>query len=498
MSSVNNQTRLDDIYRKMSADYGKLNDRQVTSAIKDVGRIRGDIAELLSEFADNEGTVKRQRLSRLLRELDTVEKSLREYGTVSMAKVIEESSEFALRNANKAADSLLGTPMISSGIEKINKNVIDYVIRRTGDDGLVLSDRVWGTSGEIKDSIASVLRSGIIRGDSVSELIKAVKGVYDAENWKIKRLVVTEGNTAYRVASANSIRESEVADYVKINENGHRHGNHTNHRCYKLAQIDKYGEGKGVYLPTDTEIYTPHPQCSSYITAVLKEEYLTGNFGGNSSSSEMVQGRVLDASNSETIRNIENNPDLLNRKSEAGDVTLSELLKEQGFDGKPRLVSSEEMDALIENGWSESFRGLTDKKFTNQFREGDLYAGFGVYGNGTYSAYGGEKALDIARGYAGVDGGVMRIALSPDAKVIDYRDLYALYDDDWYDKMSEQISEATGDVKKQLQAELQLKSSMDKSAILLGYDAIRVPHEQYYVILNRTALAVQKVDVPGR
>lgn len=497
MSLKNNQTELDEIFKKMSANYGKLNDKQVTFAIKEVGRVRGDIAELLSEFAESDGTVKRQRLGRLLRELDVVEKSLRENGTVAMTKVIDESSNFAIKAMNEATSKTLGIPMISGGVEKLNKNTVDYVMRRFGDDGLVLSDRIWGTSGEIRDSIASTIRGGIIRGDSVSSMVRDVGKVYNAEKWKIKRLVVTEGNTAYRVASANSVKDSDVADYVRINENGSRHGNHTNHKCYKLAQIDKYNEGKGVYKPTDSEIYLPHPNCSSYITAVLKEEYLTGNVG-NSYNSDAVQGKVLNADNSETVRSIENNPDLLNRKSEVGDVTLSELLKEQGYDGKPRVVSTDEMDALIKNGWSESFRGLTDKKYTEQFREGNLYAGFGVYGNGTYTAYGGEKAVNIARKYAGAEGSVMRMALSPDAKVIDFRDLYSMYDDDWYDKVSEQIDKATGDAKKQLQAELLIKSSMDKSAILMGYDAIRVPHEQYYVILNRTALAVQKVDVPGR
>jgi hypothetical protein len=171
--------------------------------------------------------------------------------------------------------------MVSAGVEKLNKQTVDYVIRRFGEDGLVLSDRVWGTSGEIRDSIASVIRSGIIRGDNVGSMVRDVRKVYDAETWKIKRLVVTEGNTAYRVASANSVRDSDVAKYVRINENGSRHGNHTNHKCYKLAQVDKYSEGKGVYLPTDTEIYMPHPSCSSFITPVILDKYLTGDFGGS-------------------------------------------------------------------------------------------------------------------------------------------------------------------------------------------------------------------------
>lgn len=496
MATNGKQAELDGIFSKMSANYGKLNDKQVASAIKEIGRVRGDVAELLAELADKDGTIKRQRLSRILGELDGIEESLRENGTIAMKKVINESSAYATSGMNAAAVQAIGIPMISAGIEKLNKGTVDYVMRRFGEDGLVLSDRIWSTSGEIRDSIASVLRTGIIRGDAVGTMVRDVRKAYDAETWKIKRLVVTEGNTAYRVASANSVRDSEVADYVRINENGSRHGNHTNHKCYKLAKVDKYGEGNGVYKPTDTEIYMPHPQCSSYITAVLKEEYLTGNFGGNEPQ-EMASGKVLNADNSEAYRNIVNNPDALKRKTDAGDVTLSELLKEQGFDGKPRVVTSAEMDALIKNGWSESFRGVTDTKFTNQFRDGDLYAGYGVYGNGTYSAYGGDKALSTARKYAGVDGGVMRMALNPNAKVIDFEDLSKMYDDDWYDDISARIGKAAGEAKKRLQAELNMNIAMDKSGVLNGYDAIRVPNEQYYVILNRTSVAVQNVDIPG-
>jgi len=271
---MNKQAELDAIYAKLSADYGKLNDKQVAYAIKEVGRVRGDIAELLSEFAAEDGTVKRQRLSRLLRELDGIEKALRENGTVALTKSITDSSAFSIAGMNAGATSVIGVPLVSASIERINKQTVDYVIRRFGEDGLVLSDRIWGTSGEIRDSIASVLRSGIIRGDNVSSMVRDVRKAYDAETWKIKRLVVTEGNTAYRVAGANSVKQSEVAKYVRINENGRRHGNHENHRCYKLAQEDRYGEGRGIFLPTDSDIYFPHVQCSSYITPVIKEEYL--------------------------------------------------------------------------------------------------------------------------------------------------------------------------------------------------------------------------------
>lgn len=268
------QDELDAILRKLATGYEKLNDKQIDYGIKEVGRVRNDVADLLAEFAEGDGIIKRQRLSRLLRELDAIEKSLREYGTVAMTEIVRQSSEYVTKGTTDAVTSLTGYKPTRADIEKINERTVDYVIRRFGDDGLVLSDRIWTTSGDIRDSIATTLRGAIIRGDDVGSMIRDVRKVYDAETWKIKRLVVTEGNTAYRVGSANSVRDSEVADWVQLKENGFRHGNHRDHKCYKLAQENRYGEGRGVFKPSDSEIYLPHPNCSSYIIPVINPEFL--------------------------------------------------------------------------------------------------------------------------------------------------------------------------------------------------------------------------------
>lgn len=271
---MSKQTELDRILRKLADDYGKLNDKQITYAIAEIGRVRGEIAELLNEFAADDGTIKRQRLSRLQRELDGVERNLRKYGSTTMDGIVAESSSAYISGATAAVSSVVGVPLVTASIERLNANVIDYVTRRFGEDGLVLSDRVWTLSGDIRDAIGASIRSDIIRGESVSKMVKNVRAVYANETWKIKRLVVTEGNTAYRAASAISAQKSEIITYVKLNDNASRHTNHERHACYKLAREDRYGEGAGVFLPTDTEIYLPHPNCTSFITSVIDDKYL--------------------------------------------------------------------------------------------------------------------------------------------------------------------------------------------------------------------------------
>ena len=271
---MNSQEKLDAIFRRIANEYGKLNKKQIAFAIREIGRIRADLADLLADFADTDGTIKRQRLLRLLRELETAEAAMRKYGEESLNYVIEESAKFAVDRANDAVKSLIDVPLVSAGVATINRNVIEYVATRFGDDGLILSDRIWTMSGEIRDAIATQLRADIIKGESVSTMVRNIRRIYENETWMIRRLVVTEGNTAYRTANAMSIERSEVADWVRIVDNGSRHPRHDTHRCYELAREDRYGQGPGVFKPSDSEIYCPHPNCSSYIVPVLKPKYL--------------------------------------------------------------------------------------------------------------------------------------------------------------------------------------------------------------------------------
>ena len=74
---MTNQERLDAILRRVSDQHGKLNAKQQAYAIREIGRVRGDIADLLADFAGADGSIERRRLNRLLRELDEVERNIR-------------------------------------------------------------------------------------------------------------------------------------------------------------------------------------------------------------------------------------------------------------------------------------------------------------------------------------------------------------------------------------------------------------------------------------
>lgn len=268
---MSNQDKLDAIMEKLAKDYGKLNARQQAFAIKEIARVRGDIADLLTDFSAADGTIKRQRLSRLLRELNEIETLVRDYGTTAMDAIIKETADFTTA-ATSAGLATVGAKVITAAqMERMNRDIFEYVVKRFGDDGLVLSDRIWQLSGDMRDELSKVLRADILRGEAVSTMIANIRKIHDNDTWKIKRLVVTEGNTAYRTATAMNANRSEVVKAMRVHRGK---ANRPNHRCTQLELEDRYGMGAGLYLPSDTEIYQMHVNCTGYLTYELNEDYL--------------------------------------------------------------------------------------------------------------------------------------------------------------------------------------------------------------------------------
>lgn len=264
------QADLDRIFARLEREFNELNKRQQEFAIREIGRIRGELADMLADFADDDGVIKRRRIAAVLRELDEIEKSLRNYGTLALESIIEESSEWTTSKITSA----LGITLSKSAFDRINEHVINYVIRRYGDDGLVLSDRIWGLSGEIRDELATVIRSSLIRGDGINAIIPRIRQVYANETWKIRRLARTESTTAHRAATAYNAQQSDIVEWVQFHDGTCGRRDHHKHACYRLARRDPYGKGAGIYKPTDTEIWMPHPNCSSYISYILDERWL--------------------------------------------------------------------------------------------------------------------------------------------------------------------------------------------------------------------------------
>lgn len=176
------------------------------------------------------------------------------------------------------------------------------------------------------------------------------------------------------------------------------------------------------------------------------------------------------------------------RTRNGGNQYLTALAKAQGTAGKPHVATKAEIDAAVAAGAREGWRGVTipyqgppptTKDIHDQLRhDDDTYYGNGVFGNGIYIA----ETKHYADSYSQTndDHSLVRIAISPNAKVIDYHDL-------------------TNELNQWLRANptsrMRAYYNRDPAAYAMaaGYDAIATPSgttKTNYNFLNRTALMV--------
>lgn len=190
----------------------------------------------------------------------------------------------------------------------------------------------------------------------------------------------------------------------------------------------------------------------------------------------------------------------------AADRGLAVIGAQQGFDGKPRVVSKAELDALLKDGHPEVYRGVTDARDVNMktvrtaeqiqedMRTGDAYYGTGIYGNGYYWG-----SPELAAQYAGESSknATARAALDKDAKVVDaWKDLLPEHEKFMASLKGHPDEERMRDV----------YGDMGRYAAARGYDAIIIdpnslndrlgkPHtneKPWYNVLNRTAMVVEE------
>jgi hypothetical protein len=100
------------------------------------------------------------------------------------------------------------------------------------------------------------------------------------------------------------------------------------------------------------------------------------------------------------------------------DLYTKEVIREQGFDGPPHLVSRTELDLWVAAGEIELYRGVSRRFYAEQFRFGEMFVGRGIFGGGIYAASGAD-AYAVAQTFAGPEGAVMRMTLKAGARLSD-------------------------------------------------------------------------------
>lgn len=124
-------------------------------------------------------------------------------------------------------------------------------------------------------------------------------------------------------------------------------------------------------------------------------------------------------------------------------LTPNNLNEVLGYNKLPTIVSKEEFNQLainnkygiLERGFKTGKGTLGIDKIIDNYKHGDFYVGEGIYGSGTYTAYG-NNAHKIALSYASnneqfsCENNVVKYLLKDDAKVIKYSDLRKMRDEE--------------------------------------------------------------------
>ena len=160
-----------------------------------------------------------------------------------------------------------------------------------------------------------------------------------------------------------------------------------------------------------------------------------------------------------------------------------------GFNGKPKILSQAQFDAL-EN--ETIYRGVQDESYVIDFKESVVqYGGTGTFGNGTYLSNNATTVIDYG-------GSIMEMKLLPTANVITFDNKENLKSwtqnltNEWLDSYS-----ASGKNPYEMQ-QAQWNLSDDTTnwtaiAMMQGIDAVRIPQnngEFYTVLLNRGQVAI--------
>lgn len=263
------QREFDETLDKISKQYEKENEKQVDETVAAIMLIRLFLLDLINDY-QKDGVIKRGRLNALLRDLDFYEKEFRKQAGVSFEKMISDTSKWT-------TSKLAETPLKVMNSDSLNKQIVRNMLKRRGEDGLILSDRVWNLAGDMRAELTKVIRPAVLKGESISSISQKIREVHDNEKWKVERVAITESNNTHRAATIYNGNESDIVTGYKLIDNGHRHRYHSQHMCYKLARRDAYGLGPGRYpkkIPENllSQLINPHPQCSSRLNYIIGEE----------------------------------------------------------------------------------------------------------------------------------------------------------------------------------------------------------------------------------
>lgn len=278
---MNRQQQINKTLDELSERIYEFAKRESDRSIDKIDSIRKQINGILADYSKDDGTISKSRINTLLSELDTIEEDMYESLDSSLDQAVTNTSEQAEKDIIGALIAVLGVAAVFGGLSnrpkasEVVNEITDYVLNREI-DGITIRTRLAAVVGVMRDELQREIRYGVHIGLSITQISRRVKTAFDRTVWQFRRIITTEIPIAFRTGIAFIGGKTGVIKAIKIIDNRGRHKYHETHECYRLAEQDKYGMGKGVYLPTDTYIFDPHPQCTAYYHYILNNDVIEG------------------------------------------------------------------------------------------------------------------------------------------------------------------------------------------------------------------------------
>lgn len=159
-------------------------------------------------------------------------------------------------------DTQMGTGYAFT-FSKIDKNLMDAVLSERW-SGKNYSERIWGNTDILADSLSEVISSGLMNGQSIQKMTKQIKDRFEVSKYYAERLVRTEVNHFNNMADAMAYEEMDVEYYVFVATLDNR-----------TSAICQYMDGKKFAYKdkVEGENYPPlHPNCRSKTRGYVDEE----------------------------------------------------------------------------------------------------------------------------------------------------------------------------------------------------------------------------------
>lgn len=486
-------------------------------------------------------------------------------------KAAAEAAQEALEAISRVAYASLAVDAaeaLTAGLKATARAGIDAAYARVP---RALSEAVYRNGVVASGKIEDLIRRGITQGLSAKELAASVYQYVSpttpgGASYAAMRLARTEINNAFHEQQIKAAKAPGVSGIKWNLSSSHPRPD----ECNSFAEQDSFKMGAGVY-PINDVPSKPHPHCFCYLTYVTMDPkefsaaMMSGRFDDEirrraGINADRLKGMNRDVAKAPAAKRTQaarqrthtsgadptvtpgklkppkrvNGSDLsaeaerdifdvmsggLEGESLWFDQGLYNLMDRQGFTALPgSTVNGAELDSLIGQGWREVWRGTQGGKgqtaaeaVQSYLQNQRFFPGTGIYGNGIYTSVDREVAEYYTRATAKQPKGkLMRMVISPDARIIDYHDLVDLqrkaireFKETHQFELSRQ---APHDVYGKAQTYLDMIADPGRFATMQGYDVISVIAQDdggrvrgkrtaldQFVILNRSVVVVMEV-----